>query len=98
MTEGAVVSDVSPVVDQITGIRAAVGDLNPATTEAEAIERIRELEHLKAACAATQAQATATLEQLRLADEADRDVPKARRGRGPGAEVGVTRGEAATHG
>ena len=98
MTEGAVVSDVSPVVDQITGFRAAVGDLEPATTQAEAIERIRELEHLKAACAAAQAQATATLEQLRLADEAARGVPKARRGRGLGAEVGLARGESATRG
>ncbi len=99
MVERAVITAVSPVVEQLTGMRAAIVDMVAAATDqAEAIDRIQELERLKSACAAAQARETAALQRLRLADEAARGVPKARRGRGLGAEIGLARGESATRG
>lgn len=79
-------------------LRDAFAVLETSTTQAGAIDRIQEAERLKAACAALQARETAALEQLRHAEEAERGVPKSRRGRGLGAEVGLARGESKARG
>ncbi|HRO31667.1 DUF222 domain-containing protein [Citricoccus sp.] len=78
---------------ELVAARMALGLMVPAGTEAEAVDRIRVLEQLKAACAAAQARETAALDTLRRTAEADRGVPVERRGRGLGGELGLARGE-----
>ncbi|MEO9247476.1 DUF222 domain-containing protein, partial [Citricoccus nitrophenolicus] len=62
-------------------------------SEAEAVDRIRALEELKAACAAAQARTTAALHGLRTEAEAEQGVPVRDRGRGLAAEVALARRE-----
>ncbi|NUL44302.1 DUF222 domain-containing protein [Cellulosimicrobium funkei] len=64
---------------------------SPDGPEAEAIDRIRALEALKAACAAAQARETAALHAHRTQSEAARGIPEDRRGRGLPGEVGLAR-------
>ena len=77
----------------IPGFRDALRVLAPAESEADAIDRIRQLEELKSACAAAQARETAALEQRRAQAEAARGVAKARRCKGLAAEIGLARRE-----
>ena len=81
------------VAPDIPGFRDALSVLEPAESQAEAIDRIRELEELKSACAALQARETAAWEQRRAQAEAARGVAKARRCKGLGAEIGLARRE-----
>lgn len=62
-------------------------------SEAEAVDRIRTLEELKAACAAAQARTTAALHGLRTEAEAEQGVPARERARGLAAEVALARRE-----
>lgn len=59
--------------------------------EAESVRRLTLLEEIKSASTAAQVRETANLDQLRAADEAARNVPPQRRGRGLAAEVGLAR-------
>lgn len=98
MTQVATPAQLDPEARDIAGFREALAVLEPADSQAAAIDRIQELERLKAVCAAIQARETATLETLRHEQEAARGVAKSRRGRGLGAEVGLARGESAARG
>ena len=98
MTHVVAAADIEPAVGQIVEFRDAVATLEDVTTQAGAIDVIRELEALKAACAAAQARAAATLEKLRLEEEAARGVAKDRRGKGLSAEVALARGESPARG
>lgn len=87
----------APAAD-ITVLRDAVGVLEPADSQSGAIDRIRQLEELKAACAAAQARETAALAAMRYQQEAARGVAKTRRCKGLGAEVGLARRDSPTRG
>ena len=65
--------------------------VDPASEESALIERIAELERLKAAAAAGQARAAAALDAARRAADAAVGVPAARRGRGVASEVALAR-------
>jgi hypothetical protein len=65
--------------------------VDPASAESALIERIAELERLKAAAAAGQARAAAALDAARRASDAAAGVPAARRGRGVASEVALAR-------
>jgi hypothetical protein len=67
----------------LAGLLPVWAGIHPASTEAEAIDRIRVLEGLKSACAAAQARETAALRELRWAEDAPRGVPVRERGRQP---------------
>lgn len=95
---GMTILSTPAVLPDITEYRDALAVLEPATTQSEAIDRIRALEHLKATCEAAQARETAVLEKLRLEEEAARGVPKSRRGKGLAAEVALARGESPVRG
>jgi len=82
----------------ITGLHGALTSMLAVESEADAIERIRVLEELKAAAAAAQARAAATLHSLRYDAEAERGVPAEKRCRGLGAEVGLARRESPARG
>src|SRR4051794_41767865 len=62
------------------------------------IERIAELERVKAAAAAEQARAAVALYELRRADEAAAAVPKARQSRGVASEVALARRDSPARG
>lgn len=83
---------------EATFLRDGLAVLDPVKSQAEAIDDIRALEELKAACAAAQARRTAELEALRHEEEKARGVPKARRGNGLAAEVGLARGQSPARG
>lgn len=68
-------------------------EMAAVSREAEAVNRIRVLEDLKAACAAAQARETAALQAHRHREEAARGVPASKRGRGLGSEIGLARRE-----
>ncbi|GAA1659511.1 hypothetical protein GCM10010977_08070 [Citricoccus zhacaiensis] len=70
-----------------------LSSLPTPASEAEAVDRIRALEELKAACAAAQARTTAALHGLRTQAEAEQGVPVRDRGRGLAAEVALARRE-----
>ncbi|MEV4900366.1 DUF222 domain-containing protein [Citricoccus sp. NPDC055426] len=72
---------------------AVLAGLPVPVSEAEAVDRIRVLEELKAACAAAQARTTAALHGLRTKAEAEQGVPARERGRGLAAEVALARRE-----
>lgn len=78
---------------ELISMRQALGLMDPAHTEAEAIDRIRVLEQLKAACAAAQVRETHALDTLRRAAEADRGIPAEEQGRGLAGEIGLARRE-----
>lgn len=62
------------------------------------MERITFLEELKSAAAAAQVRETARLDELRAADETERNVPQGKRGKGLSAEVGLARKASAQRG
>ncbi|MCX6471538.1 MAG: DUF222 domain-containing protein [Corynebacteriales bacterium] len=70
---------------------SSIGELTPASTEADAVDQIATLESMKAACAAAQAKQTMRLEELRIESESAAGVPVARQGRGLAAEVALAR-------
>lgn len=82
----------------ITKFGDILAQLEPATSQAEAINRIQELERLKAICEAAQAKETAALEHHRLAEEKARGIPADRRGKGLSAELGLARQESPARG
>lgn len=100
--KGGVVVDQAQFVDSpetaLAACRDILDDLDPVTSEAEAIDQLRALEEIKSATSAVQARTTAILEQLRLNDEAERGVPKARRGKGLATEIALARGDAPARG
>jgi hypothetical protein len=65
--------------------------MDTANNEAEAINRIRVLEQLKAACAAAQVRETAALDIMRRTAEAARGVAVEKRCRGLAGEIGLAR-------
>lgn len=71
--------------------RDLLAETLPSDDEAEAIDRISELERLKAACAAAQERQTARLKEMRLEREEAAGVPRAHRGKGLAAEVALAR-------
>ncbi|MGM7666790.1 DUF222 domain-containing protein [Microbacterium sp. A93] len=86
-------SPAGGVGDRFAGARFGPSEHELAVLrrEAEAINRIRVLEDLKAACAAAQARETAALHQHRILDETARGIPASRRGLGLGSEIGLAR-------
>ena len=72
--------------------------VDPDADESALVERVAELERLKSAVAAGQARNTAALDQKRLAAEAERGVPAARRGRGLASEVALARRDSPNRG
>src|SRR5699024_11636810 len=74
-------------------VRAMLDMLDPADTEAQLIDRIRRVKDVMAAMTAVQAEDAAELEALRHENEKARGVPKARRGNGLAAEIGLARGQ-----
>lgn len=72
--------------------------LPAAGTQEDCIERIQKWEELKGKIEAVQAQDAANFEQQRLAQETAHKVPKAQRGKGLGAEVGLARRESPARG
>jgi hypothetical protein len=91
-------TEFSVEVDRLARLVEALGDISAATTEAEAVDWIRGLEQVKAACAAAQALQTQALHTLRCDDEAARGVPASERGRGIAAEVALARSESPSRG
>lgn len=87
-----------PAVGQIAEFGAALAALDDVSTQAEAIDYIAELEKLKATAAAAQARVTAVLKKLRHAEEAERGVPTARRGKGLDGEIALARRESPARG
>src|SRR5690625_5572790 len=85
-------------VGQIAEFGAALAALDDVSTQAEAIDYIAELEKLKATAAAAQARVTAVLKKLRHAEEAERGVPTARRGKGLDGEIALARRESPARG
>ncbi|QMT03864.1 DUF222 domain-containing protein [Gordonia jinghuaiqii] len=77
-----------PVLRSLVSVLAEVPT---GSVEAASVERLTLLEEIKAACTAAQVRETAKLDELRAADEAGRNIPKGRRGRGLAAEVGLAR-------
>lgn len=77
----------------IAAVRDALARMPDAESEADAIERLRMLEELKAAATAAQARAAVRLQVLRSEAESDRGVPAEKRCRGLGAEIGLARRE-----
>src|ERR1700754_1660679 len=65
--------------------------VDPVAEKSALVERIAELERLKAAAAAGQARAAAALDAARRAADAAAGVPAARRGRGVASEVALAR-------
>ncbi|GAA4283020.1 hypothetical protein GCM10022261_05510 [Brevibacterium daeguense] len=84
--------------DDVAVVRDALAGMEPAGTEEEALDRIRVLEELKAACAAAQAWETAAFDHHRRRNEADRGVAESRRGKGVAAEVALARRESPARG
>jgi uncharacterized protein DUF222 len=66
--------------------------------EAALIERIADLERVKAAAAAGQARAAAALDERRRADDAAAGVPRPQRGRGVASEIALARRDSPSRG
>lgn len=79
-------------------LRSRIGTLPPVRSEAEAVDRLRELEELKAACAAAQARTADQLKELRHQREAEAGIPRSKRGAGLAAEVALARRDAPARG
>lgn len=84
--------------EALAALVAALAGVPTADSETEAIDRIRVLEELKAACAAAQVRETEALYSRRCADEAARGIPARDRGRGVAAEVALARRESPSGG
>jgi Domain of unknown function (DUF222) len=72
--------------------------VDPTADESALIERIAELERIKASAAAGQARAAAALDAARRAAEAAAGVPAASRGRGVASEVALARRDSPARG
>ncbi|GAA4108120.1 HNH endonuclease [Enteractinococcus coprophilus] len=72
--------------------------LPPASTQEDSIERIRIWEELVGKVHAKEATEAAHLEQERIVEEQAQKVPKADRGKGLGAEIGLARRESHARG
>jgi len=72
--------------------------IDPRSDESALVERIAELERIKAAAAAGQARAAAALDAARRSAEAAVGVPAARRGRGVASEVALARRDSPSRG
>src|SRR5699024_6340902 len=88
---------VSPVVEMQES-QTRLEQLAAVSSQVEAVDLIRETETCKALMSAIQSRATAVMEALRHNEEALRDVPADRRGKGWGAELGPARRESPTRG
>ncbi|MFC7402863.1 DUF222 domain-containing protein [Citricoccus sp. GCM10030269] len=75
-----------------------LAEMPVAGTEEAAIDRVRILEGLKAACAAAQARETEQFRSLRCQAESDAGMPARERGRGVAAEIALARGESPNSG
>lgn len=84
--------------DPVTRFGDWLAERPAAATQAEAIERIHRYEVAMGQLEAAQAKEVAELERLRLAQEAAQKIPKAQRGKGLGAEVGLARRETPSRG
>lgn len=84
--------------EDLAALRDELAHLPPVATQAQAIDRIRVLEELKAAAVAAQVRAANDLATIREDDEAARGVPQAKRCRGLGAEIGLARRESPARG
>lgn len=82
----------------LAALSADVAALDPGLPEAVLIERIGQLERIKAAAAAGQARAAAALDAARRTAEAEAGVPAARRGRGVASEVALARRDSPVRG
>jgi hypothetical protein len=76
----------------------AFSEIDQHADEAALIERIADLERVKAAAAAGQARAAAALDERRRADEAAAGVARHQRGRGVASEVALARRDSPTRG
>lgn len=72
--------------------------VDPASDESALVERVAELERIKAAAAAGQARATAALDASRRAADAAAGVPAAQRGRGVASEIALARRDSPARG
>jgi hypothetical protein len=79
-------------------VREALAQMTPAADEGEALDRIRALEELKAACAAAQVWETAAFDHHRRENEAARGVAESRRGQGVANEIALARRESPARG
>jgi hypothetical protein len=82
----------------LDGVVSTVAVVDPRADESVLIERIADLERLKAAAAAGQARAAAALDASRRATEADAGVPARQRGRGVASEVALARRDSPARG
>jgi Domain of unknown function (DUF222) len=76
----------------------AFSGIDQDADEAALIERISDLERVKAAAAAGQARAAAALDERRRADEAAAGVPRRQRGRGVASEIALARRDSPSRG
>jgi hypothetical protein len=72
--------------------------VDPEAGEAALVQRIAELERVKAAAAAGQARAAAALDAARRSAEAASGMPAARRGRGVASEIALARRDSPVRG
>src|SRR5277367_6835281 len=72
--------------------------VDPSSEESALVERIAELERVKAAAAAGQARAAAALDAARRTAEAAEGIPAARRGRGVASEIALARHDSPARG
>lgn len=84
--------------EELTEFIGSLSTMDVATDQGEAIERIRVLEELKAACAAAQARESDALYIMRCDAEAQDGVPVRERGRGVSAEIALARRDAPSRG
>src|SRR5699024_397710 len=92
------VTDLMTVAARIALTRAMLYMLDPTDSSAQCIDRLQTLARLKSRIAALEAEEIAELEQHRHEEEAARGVPKARRGHGLAAEIGLARGQSPARG
>lgn len=76
----------------------AFSAIDPRADEAALIERIADLERVKAAAAAGQARAAAALDDRRRAEQAAAGVPSRQRGRGVAGEIALARRDSPARG
>lgn len=77
--------------DHLRAIVDGLSAMPVGLDESESVGRLTLLEEIKSACTAAQVRETINPDELRAADEAARNVPQRRRGRGLAAEVGLAR-------
>lgn len=95
--DGSRCDDAAVELD-LVGLRSRMAVMPSVSDEAEAIDRLRELEELKAACAAAQARTADELKRLRHEREAAAGVPRSKRGTGLDVEVALARMDAPARG